>query len=224
MRTVNLRLLLALMAGFGQVIYLASNAFGQSTPSVPVDTSPTEQSVPSEANTAVQVTQEMLDNAMFQMYFSHVATADQIASKLESDGKDESAFRAHDQREAGLTENEGAIVHQVALDYVKALKDLSTEREAARAAVHDARPVNAVSVNKSTSGESQTSSTARDILNEHISQLQQQLDADSYAKLYKYVKKLFNFHDLGVSVRIDNTTHVSSIKAPPSPDKGGGVR
>ena len=223
MRTATLRLLLVLIAGFGQVTYLTSGAFGQSTPSVPANTSITAQSSPPANSAAVHVTQEMLDRAMFQIYFSHVATVDRIASKLESEGKNENDFRARDQKKAGLTESEGAIVHEVALDYIKALKDQSAKSKAADAAIYNTRPANIVAV-ASASKASEAPGSISDVVREHISQLQQQLDADSYAKLYKYVKKLLNFHDLGVSVRIGNVTPSSKPVTPSNSDHTGDVQ
>src|SRR5262245_25001962 len=78
-------------------------------------------------------TQEL---AEFLFFFQHLANLDAAADAAEAAGNppDASSWRSLDQRAAGLTDQEGAILKQVAYGCNQALRDHDAEVQAAAAA------------------------------------------------------------------------------------------
>ncbi len=141
------------------------------------------------------------DRTIYHFFFLHVVDLDQTGDKVEAEGKNADYYRTLDQKAAGLTDDEGAKVKQVAHDCVQILNEQKAKTEAtieARKAQSETSPRNLL-----TKGEMAANMTASNAaLDEHIAQLKEILGEESFAKLDAYVKKLI---------------HPQKVSAPASP-------
>jgi hypothetical protein len=220
MKTSFLHLTFVLLASFGLASTLSAHAYGQNSQNEPAPVA-TEQSSPetsastdaaSSAQDAGRTETQFVPNyILYHMFFSHVAEVDKYATKMESKGKNEDDFRTADQKAAGLTEEEGAIMKQVSLDCIQALKDNNATMQSEHSN-NSATASNAAAIAKSQSDNSPAIVNRIDIINVHIAELRQRLGDASFAKLDQYIRKLLGDH--GKNVLIQNPANNEGAQNP----------
>jgi len=120
-----------------------------------------------------------------------VANLDRVAAQEEARGKDGDKWRTHDQRAAGLSEDEGTIVRQVAHDCNQAVSTMDA---------HIQMEASTLRTNNPTGQGRNTPLPATleyrwqqriQIITSHIDQLRSMLGEDSFQKLDGYVHREF---------------------------------
>jgi hypothetical protein len=205
-----------LLAGAGLAGALTTRAFGQEAQAAPGATA-VNPVTPAE-NGPTPAEQKSNEYMTYRMYFSHILTVDKIATKLESEGKNEQELRSQDQRESGLTEEEWAIVKQAALDCDQALKG---QLSRTLLVTHGEAPAEGTQPQESTETAAQLIQRRRailksdvspgdapnpvigseDVIRSYVAQLRQTLGDESFAKLDKYVRRLLGVHDSNVIIQ-----------------------
>jgi hypothetical protein len=129
------------------------------------------------------------DAALYRFFFRHLATLDQVAAQLDSQGKSGDGLRTHEQRFSGLTEGEGASLKQVAYDCNQAVKAVETKAQAAVKAQTVPSPGGRnLSSPAALATRAQARADISGIVNSHIDQLRTALGDASFEKLDAYVK------------------------------------
>jgi hypothetical protein len=146
---------------------------------------------------------------IYHIFFMHLANFDSLAAKLEANGKKADGLRTHDQRLAGLTVEEGALVKKVAYDcnqQVAAVEKRFQEAVAEFRQQHsnDQFPLRALPPDLQ-----QLWARRAQIINSEIDQLQILLGQTSFQKLDNWVQA--NFRPVRQSVPVP-----SQMKSPSS--------
>jgi hypothetical protein len=196
--------LLAGAACFMLASSLATRSFGQAATTGQPGQAPTNTPVPEskpgtpppgwdEARAREHAAQAAARPAppevLYLFLFEHLVSLNDAASKQEAKGQGRGSYGTVYSRAAGLTDDEGAILNQVALDW----KEKQDEVDARRKAILDARraepnpPKNLLTMDEF----SQFGKEGIDITLAHIEELKSQLGNASFAKLDAYVKVRF---------------------------------
>jgi hypothetical protein len=129
-------------------------------------------------------------HVLYFFFFTDLMAANQVASTQEAKGKGAGSYRIAASRAAGLSDYEGGIVNQVALDWKRQQDAIDARRQA----ILDARraepnpPKNLLTMDEfSQFGHEEIANT-----DEHIEQLKSQLGDASFAKLDDYVKTKYH--------------------------------
>jgi hypothetical protein len=128
--------------------------------------------------------------ALYYFFFTRLLAQDDAAVRQEAKGKGFGSYRTVYSREAGLTDDEGAIMNQVALDWKRQEDDIESRRQA----VVDAQRAEPNPPRNLITGAefSQFGKEQNDNTDEHIDELKSQLGEASFAKLDAYVKVLIH--------------------------------
>jgi hypothetical protein len=217
------------MSAVAQTTVTNGNATAGTIPtyagSAPLGT-PATTSVPGSAppgwqSTTVPAAPVVPDRILYHFFFIHVVNLDKAADKMEAEGKKADYYRDLDQKGAGLTNDEGATVKQVAHDCIQLLEDQKATIKAtidARRALLPTPPKNLI-----TRSEMAQNGAARDAtLNEHLAQLKNLLGDESFAKLDAYVKNLI--HPKIVDAPAKPPERAINMIVPLNIDGNGGAR
>jgi hypothetical protein len=133
------------------------------------------------------------EDALYRMFFRFLGTIDQLADKLEKEGKLEAAdaWRTHAQRGAGLNEQEGALMREIAFDCNKALETSNAELRTAVAGFRVKHPGSDPHEALLSPDLAQLRTDHQQIFASHLDQLKSQLGKSSFQKLDAYVRELF---------------------------------
>lgn len=153
--------------------------------------SQTKSASPSPVAVPEQTNNQPLPNlARYRLFFKHVVAMQQLADDREKAGNTKSAegWRTHDQRLAGLTQEEGNLLKQVATECVNGLSERDTEiakiysgaRSSGGPSSSDLGTLRELRAEKET------------VLQSHIDSIRVALGESSFSKLDTYVTALFN--------------------------------
>jgi predicted transglutaminase-like cysteine proteinase len=157
-------------------------------PAAGAPTTVPSKSAPSQPVQVVSAGQAVPDHVIYRIFFSHVEQQEHAAEALEAEGKDGSGMREHDQRSSGLTQNEAALMKQVAFDCNQSLKDKNEKVHSDIDAYRMQHPEQSRAIPP---GEmSQAISDRNEAVTEHIAQLRTMLGEQSFKKLDTYVRIL----------------------------------
>jgi len=129
-------------------------------------------------------------HVLYFFMFSDLVAADQVASKQEAKGEGPGSYRTVFSREAGLTDDEGATLNQVALDW----KQQNDAIEVRKQTILDSRRAEPNPPKNLLTG-AEFSQYGKDVIaniDEHIDELKSQLGEDSFTKLDTYVKARYH--------------------------------
>jgi hypothetical protein len=135
----------------------------------------------------------MAEEAKYRMFFRFIASAEAFAGKLEEEGKHDAAnaWRSHVQRGAGLTEQEGAILKEIALDFNQAHNANNAKLTAAISSLRAQSLPGASQPVPMTPELVQIQADRQQILSAHVDQLKTQLGDASFKKVDAYIKDLY---------------------------------
>jgi hypothetical protein len=161
----------------------------------PASNSPDNIPAASDSSLAQSAVQPapIAEDARYRAFFKLIAAIDEFADKLEKEGKPDAAkaWRTHLQRGAGLSEEEGVLMKEIAFDFNQAQASKTVELKAAIAALR-IQHAGSVSPQASLTPElAQLEADRQQILNSHLDQLKSQLGAQSFSKLDAYTQDLF---------------------------------
>jgi hypothetical protein len=146
----------------------------------------------SQTKTVLQST-PLSDEALYRMFFRFVATVDDLADKLEKEGKPEAAtaWRNHVRQRAGLNELEGTVMKEIAFDCNKTLTTSNAELKTAITGFRAAHPRSTASQALMSPELSDVRTSYQQITSSHLEQLKVQLGQASFDKLDAFVRDLF---------------------------------
>jgi len=176
---------IAVLAG---AVLLGGHALAQDPPNKPAWV-PAKPAGPAGSAKTPRVSQAVTEDVIYRFFFEHVENLDHVAEKLESEGKNGDGFRTHDQRLAGLTEDEGAMMKQVAYACNQAMKEQDAKVQAARKAYRTQSPGGGTPT-ASAPEVTQALDERKEAINSYIAQLRAMLGESSFLKLDGYVKNL----------------------------------
>jgi hypothetical protein len=127
------------------------------------------------------------------MFFRFMAAMDEFADKLEKEGKPEAAkaWRTHAQRAAGLGEQEGALLKEIASNCNLALANKDTEL---KTTIESALGQKADFISLRDAANPQLdrlSAERKEISDAHLDRMKAALGEESFRKLDAYVKDVF---------------------------------
>jgi len=130
-------------------------------------------------------------HVLYFFLFTDLVERQQAAARVKARGKDDSYYRTVYSREAGLTDEEGATLNEIALDWRRQQDAIEVKIKTAIEA-HRAEsptpPKNPLTMDEFNEfGQEQI-----DILNEHIEEIKSQLGDASFGKLDAYVKAKYH--------------------------------
>jgi hypothetical protein len=199
MKVSNFHSSRVLLAGFCLAGVIQVSTQGQNSQGAPAATSADPATSAQDAQ-AQLLTQAAPDFILYGSFFQHVADMDKIAAKRESEGKNEAGFREHDWRAAGLTEEEGASMKEIALDCIQRLQEQRDQMRAQYAA-QAIDPSDDRATRGTANAIIRPSETRRQIVEDHIAQLKQTLTDESYAKLDGYVRTLLGWKSVNAPLQ-----------------------
>jgi hypothetical protein len=127
------------------------------------------------------------DRVLYAFFFTEVVVRVQTAAEVKAKGKDDSYYLTVYSREAGLTDEEGVELNQIALDWQQQGDAIQSRRKAAIAAHRAESPT--PPKNPLTMAEfGQFAKEDVDNVESHIEELKSLLGDASFAKLDAYVK------------------------------------
>jgi hypothetical protein len=133
--------------------------------------------------------QQIPDPIVYRFFFAHLENLDKVAAQQEARGKDGNAWRSHEQRAAGLSAAEGAVLKQVATDCNLAVKQQRARMRAAFAAQMQAAQ------GKSLRGPSpelrQLAQEGDEMVGQRIERLRAELGEAAFRKLDDYLQRSF---------------------------------
>ncbi len=127
------------------------------------------------------------DSVTYGFFFQHLSDLDDFALRQIAIGQDGEGWRTHVQHEAGLTDDEGAILKEVAYDSIRAVKKVDAKLQP----LLGSRPamVNRQSISSITPP-SEASLLLEErwrVIVEHLATLRARLGEDAFQKLDRYV-------------------------------------
>jgi len=135
--------------------------------------------------------QPIPDHVLYRFFFAHLESLDRIAAQQEAAGKDGEGWRSHEQRAAGLSAEEGAVVKRVAAECNRAVRGQQAKLRAAIAAAKS----QAGSGERNPPPEVHALAKAEEeIVEQHIGQLRSQLGEAGFQKLDGYLKTSVKVH------------------------------
>lgn len=179
------------------VSLLAGGLVAAQTPGAILPTTEVTAGAPSgKQSLTVPVDRPVPDHIIYHFFFIHVVNLDQAADKMEAEPKNSdylrtaAYYRALDEKAAGLTDEEGAMVKKIAHDCIQTLNDQNAKTKA----VIDARRAESPAPhNALTKSEMANSIAARNTtLTGALDQLKAELGDTSFAKLDTYVKSVIH--------------------------------
>lgn len=129
----------------------------------------------------------------YDFYFKHLASLDEVANEQAAAGNADAAtrWRAHEQRAAGLSDEEGRILKDVAYGCNQAVKDQDASIQAGISAFHDQYPNGQFLSIPLPLEMIQLDQDKIAIINSHIDQLRSGLGDVSFQKLDSYIQANF---------------------------------
>jgi hypothetical protein len=146
----------------------------------------------SQTKTVLQST-PVSDEVLYRMFFRFVATVDELADKLEKEGKPEAAtaWRNHVRQRAGLNELEGTLMKEIAFDCNKTLTTSNAELKTAITGFRATHPRSTASQALMSPELSEVRTSYEQITSSHLERLKVQLGQPSFDKLDAFVRDLF---------------------------------
>lgn len=135
--------------------------------------------------------QPVPDHVIYLIYFRHLANLDQVAAQREAEGKEGGGWRSHEQRAAGLNEDEGKVLKQVAYDCIQAVTEVDKKIQNVIANFHAQRPQGEYLRVPPPQELTQLEEEKTQIINAHIEQLESRLGEDAFKKLTAHVSNNF---------------------------------
>ena len=127
---------------------------------------------------------------LYDFLFAHLVALQQTAAKLDAEGKDGSPYLTIYSRAAGLTDDEGAILNEVAHDWRRQQDAIESRIKALTAARRSEPnpPKNLLTMDEF----SQFNNDQDENMQSHIQELKSRLGDTSFAQLDAYVKVRFH--------------------------------
>jgi len=135
--------------------------------------------------------QPVPDHVIYLLYFRHLANLDQVAAQREAEGKEGRGWRSHEQRAAGLSEEEGNILKQVAYDCIQAVTEVDKKIQNVIANFHAQHPQGEYLRVPPPPELTQLEEEKMQTINLHIEQLESRLGEDAFKKLTSHVSNNF---------------------------------
>jgi hypothetical protein len=161
----------------------ARTATGVSAPGAPTSTA---IGAPIQAPLAAEVPNWV----RYRFFFLHLASLDKLAADQEAKGKDGKAWRTHAQRAAGLSEEEGKIMKQIAFECNQAASDVTAQADALMA-TYRTQVAAAPTAVPPAEQRRQLAEQKIQIINAHIDRLRSMLGDTAFQKLDTYLKETF---------------------------------
>jgi hypothetical protein len=131
-----------------------------------------------------------LDRKIYHYFFVEQVNMDIAAQKAEAHGQNGDKYRTQDSRVAGLTDEEGAKVRQIAEDCVRILIDQDAKMKALMDERREQLPTTKSPLSKDEIA--QFNSERDEAIDQHIFQLKETLGEYSFEKLDLFVKERFS--------------------------------
>jgi hypothetical protein len=135
--------------------------------------------------------QPVPDHIIYLLYFRHLANLDQVAAQREAEGKEGRGWRSHEQRAAGLSEEEGNILKQVAYDCIQAVTEADRKIQNVITNFHAQHPRGEYNRVPPPPELPQLEKEKTQIINAHIEQLKSLLGEDAFNKLAAHLNRDF---------------------------------
>src|SRR5437660_12724905 len=150
----------------------------------------------------------------YHFFFLHVENLDKVAAEEEAKGKEGAKWRTHDQRAAGLSEEEGKILRQKAHDCNREVNEVDAKFQAGVQDFHGQVPNEQVRKVTPLPELDQLLQQRIQIINSSVDRLRSMLGEESFQKLDSYVRS--NFQPVAVQTP-DTPASVSKSKHPGDP-------
>jgi hypothetical protein len=127
----------------------------------------------------------------YHFFFFHVENLDRVAAEEDAKGKEGGKWRTHDQRAAGLSEEEGKILHQKAHDCNQEVNNTDAKLQARVRDFHGQIPNEQIHDIASLPELDQLWQQRIQIINSYVDRLRSMLGEESFQKLDSYVRSNF---------------------------------
>jgi hypothetical protein len=132
----------------------------------------------------------------YESYFEHIAVLDKAATQLEAKGKDGKPWRAFEQHQTGLTDEEGSTLKKTAYDCNQAVKEIDEKFQKVKTDFHSQHPSDFYRYQRPPELE-QLWADRQQVIEFHINELRRGLSEESFQRLDSHVHSIY-----GVTKRV----------------------